>query len=197
MPEDVIQHCLLCLEKRFGFVVEDLHLLSATVLSPHGFKWLNIASLENSVLHFPKQEVLINLIKGYLGSLMEQVPPLKVHDRTSERPAKFQKVADSLFGYEEALEDCGASECTNWTVALDQHLLRTYTLPTTLDASAYWISQPKSGLQKVALMILAVPASSAPVERVFSHAGLVCSPKRTRMNDDLLSALVKAKYNCL
>ena len=84
--------------------------MGTSCLSPHEFKWPNIASLENSVLHFPKQEGLVDLIKGYLGSLMEQVPPLKVHDRTSERPAKFQKVAKSLFGYEEALEDCRASE---------------------------------------------------------------------------------------
>ena len=51
-------------------------------------------------------------------------------------------------------------------------------------------------MAKVALQILAVPASSAPVERIFSHAGLILLAKRTKMKDDLLSALVKAKYNC-
>ena len=85
----------------------------------------------------------------------------------------------------------------DWAVTFDQHLLRTSSLSMSLDPSAYWKSQPKSALQIVALMHLATPASSAPVERIFSHAGLICTPKRTSMKDDLLSALVKAKYNVL
>jgi len=130
-----------------------------------------------------------------LGNLIDEATADLIDSTsTAERPAKFQKVSESLFGYEEVPEN---DEAVNWAITFDQHLLRTTSLSTTVDASAYWLSQPKSALQKVALMILAVPASSAPVERIFSHAGLVCSPKRTSMKDDLLAALVKAKYNSL
>lgn len=41
----------------------------------------------------------------------------------------------------------------------------------------------------------AIPASSAPVERVFSHGGIVLRPHRARMSDKLLSELVFLKCN--
>ena len=41
--------------------------------------------------------------------------------------------------------------------------------------------------------ILAVPASSAPVERVFSNSGLIVRPHRAKMSDKLLESLVFAK----
>ena len=45
--------------------------------------------------------------------------------------------------------------------------------------------------------LFAVPATSAPVERVFSHGGLFMRPHRARMNDQLLSDLVFIKCNKL
>jgi len=41
--------------------------------------------------------------------------------------------------------------------------------------------------------ILAVPASAAPVERVFSNSGLIVRPHRAKMSDKLLESLVFAK----
>jgi len=41
----------------------------------------------------------------------------------------------------------------------------------------------------------AIPALSAPVERGFSHGGIVLRPNRARMSDKLLSELVFLKYN--
>ena len=43
--------------------------------------------------------------------------------------------------------------------------------------------------------ILCVPASSAPVERVFSQGGLVMRPNRARMTNTLLEELVFLKCN--
>jgi len=41
----------------------------------------------------------------------------------------------------------------------------------------------------------AISASSAPVERVFSHGGIVLHPNRARMSDKLLSELAFLKCN--
>ena len=41
--------------------------------------------------------------------------------------------------------------------------------------------------------ILAVPASSSPVERVFFKSGLLICPHRAKMSDKLLESLVFAK----
>ena len=38
--------------------------------------------------------------------------------------------------------------------------------------------------------VFSIPASSAPVERIFSHSGLIMKPHRASMSDSLLEALV-------
>ena len=43
--------------------------------------------------------------------------------------------------------------------------------------------------------IFSVPATSAPVECVFSHIGLIMRPHRARMSDRMLSDLVMLKCN--
>ena len=43
--------------------------------------------------------------------------------------------------------------------------------------------------------VFCVPASSAPVERVFSQSGLIMRPHRSRMSDSLLETLVFLKCN--
>ena len=111
-----------------------------------------------------------------------------------EPTPKAQKVEHEMFGYDE-FETSDDLSAKHWLPEFEQHLMRISSVSPVVDASAYWLEQTRSPLQAAALMILAVPASSAPVERVFSHAGLICSSKRTSMKDDLLSALVKAKYN--
>ena len=46
-----------------------------------------------------------------------------------------------------------------------------------------------------ALRALSVPASSAPVECMFSHGGIVMSPHRARMTDKTLTSIVFLKCN--
>jgi len=45
--------------------------------------------------------------------------------------------------------------------------------------------------------VLSAPASSAPVERVFSPSGLIMRPNRERMSDKMLEELVFLKCNDL
>lgn len=50
-------------------------------------------------------------------------------------------------------------------------------------------------LHPVALTVLAVPATSAPVERVFSRGGIFMRPHRARLSNKSLSNLVFMKCN--
>ena len=43
--------------------------------------------------------------------------------------------------------------------------------------------------------VFSPPATSAPVERIFSHSGLLMRPNRARMGDKLLSQLVFLRCN--
>jgi hypothetical protein len=65
------------------------------------------------------------------------------------------------------------------------------------DILTFW-TQHKAQYNKLipaVLRILSVPASSAPVERVFSFGGIFLRPNRARMSDKLLSTLVFLKCN--
>ena len=50
-------------------------------------------------------------------------------------------------------------------------------------------------LHSVALTVLGVPATSAPVERVFSRGGIFMRPHRSRLSNKSLSNLVFLKCN--
>lgn len=68
-----------------------------------------------------------------------------------------------------------------------------------IDAIKYWCKHkmqwPK--LYKLFNVVLSVPASSAPVERVFSHGGIIFRPHRATMSDKNLSDVMLLKCNRL
>uniref|UniRef100_A0A3Q1BM98 BED-type domain-containing protein n=1 Tax=Amphiprion ocellaris TaxID=80972 RepID=A0A3Q1BM98_AMPOC len=62
---------------------------------------------------------------------------------------------------------------------------------------SFWAMHMKAlpSLFRVAIRVLAVPATSAPVERVFSHGGIIMRPHRAQMTDRLLANLIFCKCN--
>ena len=68
-----------------------------------------------------------------------------------------------------------------------------------IDPFKFWssVSSEFPALAKLARLVLSVPASSAPVERVFSHAGIIFKPHRRSMSDSKLSQLIYLKVNRL
>ncbi|RXN33331.1 zinc finger BED domain-containing DAYSLEEPER-like protein [Labeo rohita] len=67
------------------------------------------------------------------------------------------------------------------------------------NALLFWALNMKTlpSLFRVAIRVLAVPASSAPVERVFSHGGIILHPHRAQMTDRLLANLIFCKCNAV
>ena len=55
---------------------------------------------------------------------------------------------------------------------------------------AFWSDRKETDLSKLALQLLSVPSSSAPVERLFSKAGILLSQRRTRINSVRLEQLL-------
>jgi len=66
-----------------------------------------------------------------------------------------------------------------------------------LEPVDFWVSNNATydKLVPAVRRTFAIPVSSAPVERVFSHKGIVLRPNRARMSDKLLSELVFLKCN--
>lgn len=66
-----------------------------------------------------------------------------------------------------------------------------------LSCLEFWAQHSKSlpRLHEVALKALSVPATSAPVERVFSCGGIFMRPHRARLSNRMLSDLVFLKCN--
>src|SRR5664279_5363504 len=69
----------------------------------------------------------------------------------------------------------------------------------TEDAIAFWqrliAAKTLNKLQSAALRVLSIPASSSPVERVFSHGGIIMRPHPARLSDSKLSKLIFLKCN--
>ena len=65
------------------------------------------------------------------------------------------------------------------------------------DAILFW-SENKDRfphMSTLAVKVLSVPASSAPVERIFSTGGIIMRPHRSRLGHTMLSSLVFLKCN--
>lgn len=59
------------------------------------------------------------------------------------------------------------------------------------DLMTWWLNQNQlPGLQRLALMVLSIPATSSSVEGSFSTAGQILNKYRTRLSDENLEAIM-------
>lgn len=70
-----------------------------------------------------------------------------------------------------------------------------------IDPLKFWydntVSEAIPALAKLAKMVLCVPATSAPIERVFSHGGIIFRPHRRQMSSQHLTNAIFLKCNRL
>lgn len=71
--------------------------------------------------------------------------------------------------------------------------------PEEINAILFWtkVGQAMPALHRLAMMVLSVPATSAPVERLFSHGSIILRPHRAALSDSNLENLIFVKCNRL
>ena len=85
------------------------------------------------------------------------------------------------------------------TMTPEAQLNNYLSLDTNQQCLTFWETNRRflPALYPIAIRALSVPATSAPVERVFSHGGIIMRPHRSRMKGNTLSNLVFLKCNNL
>ncbi len=199
----LVQQLELSIEKRFAGIVKRLDQSNveendpfndpvyflATVLDPwFKFFWLKdlnlSASNENRLKQHIIQLLLDEINKDSNGSLA------KLSDTSSSSMSRTKK--KKLYFYDDGPGDYGndslvMSPLTELEVYLNE--------PIPSKFSEYWRRSQLCRLKRLVTRVCSIQASSAPVERVFSCAGLILSPRRTRMNEQLFRDLVFLKVN--
>lgn len=111
-----------------------------------------------------------------------------------EPPRK--KTCSKLFPYVSFDEEETAnSELSTPAVQLDKYLLQCHAGVPEQDPIEFWMKSEYTKIKKYALGMLSVPASSAPVERVFSTGGIIARPHRSSISSLNLAKTIFLNYN--
>ena len=127
----------------------------------------------------------VNSKNGLQSSMKEAV---------SEASSSCKPKRIKLFVYDDEHRDDrdeDASKTYNPSMELDAYLSD----PVRCTFSDYWLRSRYTSLKKLVTRVFSIQASSAPIERVFSHAGLILSSRRTCMNEQLFRDIVFLKAN--
>ena len=110
-------------------------------------------------------------------------------------PSKKKKKEKLLFNFMEGVEEMN-DESSGVEEIIDKYLAASC-LPMDSDPSKFWKDNEKEylTLAQMAKDILSMPASSAPVERLFSIAGRDFTPLRCSLKDDRFQQLMFIRCN--
>lgn len=218
--KQLVQQLQSSIEKRFAGIINRLYqqdvknddpfndpmYFMATLLDPaFKFFWILDFKLPVNIENRLKQNV-IQLILDEISKDDLKPTSTKSVDRIDSPSNQSSSVLSSaskmkrikLFVYDdqryENNKSLDGSKLFNPSVELESYLND----PVRSSFSDYWLRSPLNSLKKLVIRIFSVQASSAPIERVFSHAGLILSSRRTRMNEQLFRDIVFLKANqCL
>jgi hypothetical protein len=208
------------IEKRFAGIIHRLNQVDveqndpfndplyfmATLLDPSfKFFWIRDLKLPANVENRLKQSV-IQLILDEI-SKDSTTPSTQLHDSTSSSStttttttttttlclSSTSKVVKrrKLFIYNDSNDDSNHILPLNPATELEAYLND----PVRSRFAEYWFHSQMSLLKKLVIRLFSVQASSAPIERVFSHAGLILSSRRTNMSEHLLKDLIFLRVN--
>ena len=197
------QEILDSLDERFGNVEDSPLLLVATLLDP---RYKDKMFSLNDICQKAKDEVLkiycenesLNPAAQRSAELaaQPQTEKLTIWDKMAERMKKHSRHG---FNSIERCEPDRDSSLKSMKVALNLYCAEEV-IPSRgdgFDPFQYWQTKkalwPK--LAKIASKYLSVPPGSVYSERLFSNAGLVDSPNRTRLTGEHLEQLTQLKVN--
>ena len=186
------------LDKRLTCYEESDTFLTAAALDPRfKLKWCTNAEADNL------ESKLIDKVKQANPSSSEVSPVTSTNSPSATTANKKETL--SFF---DSVMTSSSSNSENKSPSDIDSIVKKYLyescLPQEVNPLTYWKSHatPESEfecLSKVALKYLCIPASSAPVERIFSIAGKVFRPERCRLKDKTFEELmfIKCNLNCL
>ena len=179
------ERLLTSLRERFQFLLHSEVYQAAAALDPH--VKLTFTDTDNPA----SEKVFVfssSLVKQSIYSLIPVDQPQYSVTRALSQPAsppKKTRLLDfSSFSKDRVAKDMSAD--TELQTFLDQPRLD-------VNPITFWSEQKETKLSKVALQLLSVPCSSAPVERLFSKAGVILNQRRNRIESGKLEKLVFIK----
>jgi hypothetical protein len=161
------------------------------VLDPEfKFHWLTQMNLKPTVESQIKQSLVQMILHECDHTQASSLPTSTVNSGITSPLGTSVTKKRKLFQYD------GASSVSIDSTMNPLQEINTYTNdPIQCRFSSYWKNSRLSSLQNVVKRIFSVQASSAPIERVFSQAGLIMSPRRTSMLEGVFKNLVFLRVN--
>ena len=168
----------------------------ATILDPKfRFRWLPLMNLSQSTESKVKQSLLDLIVDECElnestqmdhSSSLSSLPTGHTISSNGQPLPKKRK----LFEYDDDDLQSNSSELSasdELALYLDEH--------SRMASIEGWKSSSLSSMKCVVKRVFTVQASSAPIERTFSQSGLIMSPRRTSMLDELFQSLVFLRVN--
>ncbi|CAF2140723.1 unnamed protein product [Rotaria magnacalcarata] len=163
-----------------------------TVLDPEfKFYWLTQMKYKSSVESQMKQsltQMILDECEHAVDSSLSSA--LMVNNDNTQAIDISMKKKRKLFHYDDD-SNLSIDSTANPTYEINAYIND----PTRLRFSSYWKNSSLCSLKNVVKRIFSVQASSAPIERVFSQAGLIMSPRRTSMLEEVFRSLVFLRVN--
>lgn len=198
------------IKKRYSGIINRLNLVDFIEDNPYGDKLYLMATVLDPCFKFYwiRDLQLPIHMESRLKQNITQMIIDEMNKDTKTSTNNFNKVNSSvtttsltstpkpkrrkLFNYDGSnIDDSNESTMLDPTVELNAYLND----PVRTKFSDYWYHSQLNMLKKIVKRIFSVQASSAPIERAFSHAGLILSQRRTRMAEPLFRDLVFLRVN--
>jgi hypothetical protein len=175
---------------------DPLYFIAAVLDPSFKFYWIRDLQLAVQIENRLKQ----NIIQLIINEMSKDSKLFAIESHTidfsltasSWSTSTLKQKRRKLFNYDDSNMNVSNKSITfDPAVELDAYLKD----PVRSKFSDYWFHSQLNILKKLVVRIFSVQASSAPIERVFSYAGLILSSRRTNMNEHLFRDLVFLRVN--